>query len=163
MPMPRQIRRALLDQYLSEKKPAVVAEPEWAEIATRLAPISERSLRKLLAESGLRVAQPLAGLRQASFTELEESLLEMGRAYADALQAGDKERARRCRRAVIRSKDHARLAARNPRTAPQKRAEKDEMVQWMLVWLENPPVFPSWVRLRKRAMGLEAAGPRQNH
>ena len=24
------------------------------------------------------------------------------------------------------------------------------MAQWMLVWLENPEVFPAWVEIRKR-------------
>jgi hypothetical protein len=24
------------------------------------------------------------------------------------------------------------------------------MAQWMLVWLENPEVFPAWVAARKR-------------
>jgi len=27
------------------------------------------------------------------------------------------------------------------------------MAQWMLVWLENPDVFPAWVEARKRAIG----------
>jgi hypothetical protein len=40
--------------------------------------------------------------------------------------------------------------ARRPTTSPEKRAQKDEMVQWMLVWLENPEVFPAWVEIRKR-------------
>ena len=33
------------------------------------------------------------------------------------------------------------------------------MVQWMLVWLENPEVFPAWVEARKNALadpGLES-------
>lgn len=33
-----------------------------------------------------------------------------------------------------------------------KRAEKAEMAQWMLVWLENPEVFPAWAEARKRAL-----------
>jgi hypothetical protein len=34
--------------------------------------------------------------------------------------------------------------------APEKKAQKEEMVQWMLVWLENPKVFPAWADARKR-------------
>jgi hypothetical protein len=26
------------------------------------------------------------------------------------------------------------------------------MVQWMLVWLENPAVFPAWVDARKKTV-----------
>jgi len=29
------------------------------------------------------------------------------------------------------------------------------MVQWMLVWLETPDVFPVWVEARKRAKVTE--------
>jgi hypothetical protein len=46
---------------------------------------------------------------------------------------------------VITSKEHARLAAQNP----AKRAEKEEMILWLLTWLENPPLFAAWVRLRR--------------
>ena len=48
---------------------------------------------------------------------------------------------------MIEAKDHARWAARNP----EKRAEKQEMALWMLTWLENPPLFPQWVKLRREA------------
>jgi hypothetical protein len=34
---------------------------------------------------------------------------------------------------------------------PEKRAQKAEMVEWMLVWLENPGIFGAWAELRKRA------------
>jgi hypothetical protein len=46
---------------------------------------------------------------------------------------------------VIAAKDHARFASRKE----EKRPEKEEMILWMLTWLENPPVFPEWVRLRR--------------
>jgi len=71
--------------------------------------------------------------------------------YSEAAAAGDRERARYCRRQVIAAKDRARFTARNPRTAPAKQAEKEQMVEWMLVWLENPEVFPAWVEARKKA------------
>ena len=66
------------------------------------------------------------------------------------MRAGDRQRARYCRRQVIAAKDRARFLARSPKTSPEKKARKDEMAQWMLVWLENPEVFPAWVEIRKR-------------
>ena len=57
---------------------------------------------------------------------------------------------RYCRRQAIAAKDRARFAAHSPKTSPEKKAQKEEMVQWMLVWLENPEVFPAWVDIRKR-------------
>ncbi len=57
---------------------------------------------------------------------------------------------------MIAAKDRAKFLAGNARTAPEKRADKEEMAQWMLVWLENPEVFPSWVEARKRVRALDA-------
>jgi hypothetical protein len=54
---------------------------------------------------------------------------------------------------VLTGKEHARLAARRPGLPPERRAEKQEMASWMLIWLENPPIFPMWLELRKRAAG----------
>ena len=92
-------------------------------------------------------------MRQKTFEELERSLIEMEEVYtrARATQAIGT-RAQLCRNAVIQAKDHARLAARSPKTSPEKKAQKEEMIQWMLVWLENPGVFPAWVKLRKMKM-----------
>jgi len=37
-----------------------------------------------------------------------------------------------------------------PRPRPKKRAQKEELAQWMIVRLENPDMFPAWVVIRKR-------------
>ena len=90
------------------------------------------------------------GVRQESFEELERTLLALDREYAAAREAGDEAQARACRRAVIEAKDHARLALRNPKTHPEKAAQKQEMILWLLTWLENPAVFAPWLVLRKQ-------------
>jgi hypothetical protein len=117
-----------------------------------LGPVSESYLRRLLAETGIPAEQPFAGVRQKTFEELEQALLSMEEAYTRSKQTSDQARARECRNAVIQAKDHARWATRSPKTSPEKKALKEEMIQWMLVWLENPPVFPTWVKLRKQQM-----------
>jgi len=109
-------------------------------------------LRRLLRSSGLPLAPVVEGVRQDSFAELERTLLALERELEAALEAGDEARARACRRAVIEAKDHARLALRNPRTHPDKAACKQEMILWMLTWLENPGVFPAWLGLRQQAL-----------
>lgn len=144
-------KRRLL-AYLNARQPAGIGEPEWSDLLRELAPISESYLRELLRRTGLPFEQPWAGVRQKSFDELEQSLGELRQAYAEALAAGRKERARYCRRQVISAKDHARFAARNPRTSPEERAQKEEMVEWMLVWLGDPEMFPAWVRMRKQIL-----------
>jgi hypothetical protein len=128
----------------------VIAETHWQELLERLAPISESYLRRLLRASGALLSPLVEGVRQDSFAELERTLLAIGREYAQARAAGDRDRARACRRLVILAKDHARWALRNSRTPPDKKARKEEMVLWMLTWLENPEAFPPWLTLRKK-------------
>ena len=106
-------------------------------------------MRHLLAETGIPVEQPFGGVRQKTLEELELSLLEIEEVYTRAKESGDHARAQLCRNVVIQAKDHARLAARSRKATPEKKASKEEMVQWLLVWLENPGVFPVWVKLRK--------------
>jgi hypothetical protein len=153
-PNTKSIKQQLRD-YLEAEHPAAIDEAVWHELLQRLAPVSESYLRDLLRETGLPFAQPFAGVRQHTFEELEQSLRELLEAYTSANAAGDRERARYCRRQVIGAKDRAKFLAKNPRAPEAKRAEKEEMAQWMLVWLENPEVFPAWVDARKLA--------KQNH
>jgi hypothetical protein len=148
----KSVKQQLRD-YLSAERPATISETVWHGLLLRLAPVSESYLRDLLRETGLPFEQPYAGIRQHTFDELEHSLREMQNVYAEAMASGNRERARYCRRQVIAAKDRARFAAQNSSTAPQKqRVQKEEMVEWMLVWLENPEVFQVWVEARKLAM-----------
>jgi hypothetical protein len=149
-----------LREILAAETPAAITEAMWQDLLRRLAPVSEGYLRELLGNTGLPVDQPYAGIRQHTFEELEQSLREMLRVYTEAAGAGDRERARYCRRQVIGAKDRAKFLAQNSRTAPEKQAEKREMAQWMLVWLENPEVFPAWVDARKSAPGYSVFGGR---
>jgi hypothetical protein len=114
-----------------------IGEAEFEALRQELAPISEGYLRKLLRESGAPLAPMVAGVRQGNLDELESSLL----ALLDEYERGDAMRRSAVRRLVITAKDHARWAA--------KRADKEEVILWLLTWLENPPVFRDWVRLRR--------------
>ena len=135
-----------LREYLSAKQPPEITEDVWNELLRHLAPVSESYLRDLLRAAGLPFAQPFAGIRQHTLEEVEQSLREMLEVYRAAVAAGDRARARYCRRQVIAAKDRAKFqAAKNPL--------KSEMAQWMLVWLENPEVFPAWVEARKQVLG----------
>ncbi len=142
-----------LRAYLEQVRPARIAEKEWAELLARLKPITESYLRRLLRASGVPLAPLVAGVRQDTFENLEQSLLELTREYSGATAAGDRGRARACRRLVIEAKDHARWALR------RNKPEKQEMILWMLTWLENPGVFPDWLALRKN-LGTEHPLPR---
>ena len=96
------------------------------------------------------------GVRQATLDELEASLLKLLEEY----EQRDAAHRMAVRRLVITAKDHARLAAR----IPGKRADKEEMILWLTTWLENPPVFAEWVRMRKKlhTPRIRAKPPRGN-
>jgi len=111
---------------------------------TALSPISESYLRKLLRDSGAPLAPMVAGVRQSTLDELEASLL----ALLDEYERGDPPRRSAVRRLVITAKDHARWASRRAQPA----SNKTEMILWMVTWLENPPVFREWIKLRRSVL-----------
>ncbi len=146
----KSIKQQLRD-YLAANRPAAITEAVWHQLLLNLAPVSESYLRDLLRATGLPFDQPYAGVRQHTFEELEQSLRDVLQVYQEALSTGQRDRARYCRRQVIAAKDRAKWLAVTPRSTPEKRTEKEEMAQWMLVWLENPEVFPAWVEARKQS------------
>jgi hypothetical protein len=144
-------RAALLSDWLARHTPAVVGLADFADLQRILAPISDSSLRRLLRSSGATLHPLTTGVDQDSFPALRDSL----NALASCYEHGDAPTRRHARSIVITAKDHAKLAARNPRVDPQKRSRKAEMAAWMLTWLENPAVFPAWVALRMKTLHPE--------
>ena len=126
---------------MAETQPRSIGESEFGQLRRTLAPISENYLRRLLRESGVPLDPMIEGVRQATLDELQASLLAM----LDEYEKGDAVRRAAVRRLVIVAKDHARWAARDP----AKNREKEEMILWIITWLENPPVFREWVTLRR--------------
>lgn len=124
----------------------------------QLAPASPAYLRRLLRQAGVPLAPLVEGVRQESFESLERTLLALHEEYMKARDAADRQRQRQCRQLVIEAKDHARWALRRAKDDQQKR-QREEMIQWMLVWLENPEIFPQWLRLRKRQLARLAERP----
>ena len=108
-------------------------------------------MRKLVRECGVPLDATIEGVRQATFDDLEASLLKLLAEY----EPGNAAHRMAVRRLVITAKDHARLAAR----IPDKRSEKEEMILWLTTWLENPPVFADWVRMRKKLHAPYIHGP----
>lgn len=148
----REPKKREMIAWIGRAAPRQIGEPEWQALLSLLAPVSESYLRRLLRDwardSGVPLAPLVEGVRQESLDALESSLLKLLAEY----EQGDAAARSRVRRVVIAAKDHARFAARKE----EIRAEKEEMAMWMLTWLENPPVFPEWVRLRRAALGPDS-------
>jgi hypothetical protein len=148
-------KRTALAECIRERGLDRVDEAAFGELMRVLAPVSESHLRHLLRDTGLDMGPLVEGVRQESEAELERTLIAMEHEYSAALACGDAPRAKACRRAVITAKDHARFSMKSPRLEPERRALKQEMLLWMLTWLENPGVFPEWVELRKANLTAE--------
>jgi hypothetical protein len=121
-----------------------IGEKEWREIRSALSDISESTVRA----SGIRIGAPWRGVAVHTIDELESSLRELSRVYETRPDLR-----RYCRDQVIAAKDRARWAASSPKVEESKRSMKAEMVEWMLIWLNDPAIFPTWVELRKLKMG----------
>ncbi len=142
--MPKLSKKAAVRQYAVAQGWIRVSRAEWQNLRAAMPDISETTIRAALAELGLIIDQPFAGVDTKTLGGLEQSLLAMSLAYP--LNRAE------CRALVIAAKDRCRFAALNPKTAPEKRSLKEEMVEWLLVWLGDPAMFADWAALRKRQL-----------
>jgi len=137
-----------LREWLAANKPVDPIDPATRDrIAAELAPVSAGHLRKLLRECGAPLHPLVEGVRQDSFDEAARTLTALSGIYP----AHPKE----ARSLVIQAKDHARLALTRAKD-DEARAYRRELIDWMIVWVNDPSLFPKWVRLRRQATG--AAG-----
>jgi hypothetical protein len=141
--------KTALGEYLATRQPGRLEEAEFEDLCRTFASSSRGYLRRILRDSGVPLAPLVEGVRQEDLEQLARTLTALEEEYIRAAGAGDLSRQRATRRAVIEAKDHARWSLRRANATPEHRRLKEEMIAWMLVWLENPPIFPEWVQLRK--------------
>jgi hypothetical protein len=136
-------KQSFLDS-LQARKWGRIGASEWAALRTEFPNRSETCLRGWLRGSDVFIEPPYTGIGVKTLAELEHSLTAFACVYLENIEVR-----KICRAVVIQAKDRARFAAANVRATPEKRALKEEMVQWMLVWLDDPAMFGAWVKLRK--------------
>lgn len=151
-------KKAVAEQRLAQlldtcPQGIVIGEALATDLRARLEiAISDKMWRDLLRGCGCDLAPLVEGVRQEDFHHLERTLLALWQQWRES----DPQTKRALRRAVIQAKDHAKWVARSPKVDADKRAVKEEMVLWMLIWLENPDAFEPWVALRKRRLSTVA-------
>lgn len=128
-------KRQRLQEILDRLRPALVDAATAARLKQELDPVSDSYFRRLLRDSGVPLDPMVEGVRQDSLEAFERTFLNL-----IGCPASDDAK----RREVIRSREHARLAARR-KPSP----EREEMILWMTVWLENASIFGDWLKLRK--------------
>ena len=160
--------KSLVLQYLEQRRPVLVdeevlwsIEAEISKALRRERPVSRSYLLEVLSATTVEISRSLGGLpvdlrHRVHFADTDQaaaSLLDMQREYEEARNGGNAERARDVRRAVRKSKDRLRLLLGRRSLSADKRREKQELIEWFLVWLENPEVFLQWIELRRRSSG----------
>jgi hypothetical protein len=144
----RNSKRKQLTAWVTEHRPASIDPRTLERIAAALAPVSDCYLRDLVREAGVPLHPLVEGVRQDSFENLARTLSALSGVYETARAASNREVQAACRRVVIEAKDHARWSLKRPDADPANSQVKNEMVEWMILWLENPEIFPTWARLR---------------
>ena len=127
-----------------------VSEDRATELAQSFPDCSDDTVRTTLIESRLPMAPLVEGVVQSAYPQIEASLAALLVEYSAAQELGDTARLQLIRSVVIRAKQHAEFASNNLKINQRKRKVKAEMALWLHTWLENPPLFPTWVDIRKR-------------
>ena len=162
-PTRRSIRATVL-RRLTEEQPKIIDET-WlnrleaharAELG-RAKPLSRSYLLHVLSHTEVPISRSLGGLpvdlrhrvKFKSLREAAQSLSDLQREYEAAQEAGNRIRCEDCRRAVRQAKDRLRMLLRSKNQPGGKHAERLEILQWFLVWLESPSLFSHWLKARK--------------
>lgn len=117
----------------------------------------------VLKEAGLRVSASDAAagvdeyeeefhdlLHFATLEEAEMCLVRLDELLHKFHAAGERPAENRVLEVARLGRRRAEMIARNPRVDRQKRAEKEEIVQWFRVWLSTPEAFFDWLEVRKQ-------------
>ncbi len=152
------IKSVVLD-YIETNGTTLVDDAEFAAIrkeATRRLqrdkPPSKLYLMNILSADSIDIDRRLGGvpvdlrnrIRTGTLKDARSSLSAMAREHA---AAEDAVRAEDIRRSVRDAKDRVKfLLQRN--LSPDQRQVKEEILRWILTWLENPHVFETWVAIR---------------
>ena len=115
-----------------------VIDPKTLEQLALEFGVTAATLRKHARSLDLPMTPLAEGVRQDSIDHAERTLTALSQAYRQGSRAATRE-------TVLTARTHAEWAMRKNPTP-----ERDEMLLWIRTWLENPEIFPEWVKLRRR-------------
>ena len=152
--VPRRSKKQKIRDFVTQQGYVCLGGSEWEELRAAFPDCTEHLLREAVQQAGAELKQPWAGVDAHTLEGLGASLTQLSRFYAE-----DASFRVYIRSTVIAAKDRARGASRNLRVEHSKRLTKAEMVNWLLVWLDDPAMFPAWVALRKQALAPDLKPP----
>jgi hypothetical protein len=90
-------------------------------------------------------------LHFSTLDEAEMCLVRLDELLRKFLAEDEKAAAERAREVARLGKRRAEMIARNHKVDSQKRAEKEEIAHWFMIWLETPDAFFDWLEVRKQS------------
>ena len=90
-------------------------------------------------------------LHFATLEEAEMCLVRLDELLRKFRAEGERAAAERVLEVARLGRRRAEMIARNPRVDAQKRAEKEEVLQWFKIWLDTPDAFFDWLEVRKQS------------
>jgi len=94
-------------------------------------------------------------LHFASLEDAEMCIVRLDELFRKFKEDGEHSAAERVLEIARLGRRRSEMIARNHKVDPEKRAEKEEIMQWFKVWLETPDAFFDWLEVRKTSPGFQ--------
>jgi hypothetical protein len=88
-------------------------------------------------------------LHFATLEDAELCIMRLDELYRKFKQEEERAAVERVFEVARMGRRRAEMIARNHKVEPEKRAEKEEIMQWFKVWLDTPDAFFDWLEVRK--------------
>lgn len=88
-------------------------------------------------------------LHFATLEDAEMCIIRLDELHRKFQEEKERAAAERVLEVARMGRRRAEMIARNRKVEPEKRAEKEEIVQWFKLWLETPDLFFDWLEARK--------------
>jgi hypothetical protein len=88
-------------------------------------------------------------LRFATLEDAEMCIMRLDELHRKFKEEDERAAVERVLEVARMGRRRAEMIARNHKVEPEKRAEKEEIMQWFKVWLDTPDAFFDWLEVRK--------------
>lgn len=88
-------------------------------------------------------------LHFATLEDAEVCIMRLDELYRKFKEEEERAAVERVFEVARMGRRRAEMIARNHKVEPEKRAEKEEIMQWFKVWLDTPDAFFDWLEVRK--------------
>jgi hypothetical protein len=95
-------------------------------------------------------------LHFATLEDAEMCIVRLDELFRKFHEDGEDAAAERVLEVARLGRRRAEMIARNHKVDAQKRAEKEEVMNWFKVWLETPDAFFDWLEVRKESPDFKA-------